>query len=88
MHGAKQHSYCYRLPGAFLWQTLADAFDLLAVCNRRTQSSISCKSGTEDVARTNRRALLLSLVAVPGLAQLQPAHAGDSLKFILLLRRH
>ncbi|KAL3146573.1 hypothetical protein ABBQ32_000813 [Trebouxia sp. C0010 RCD-2024] len=43
--------------------------------SRRQQTRASCKSGNEAVAQTNRRALLLALVAAPGLAQLQPAHA-------------
>lgn len=49
---------------------------MLAAGSRRQQTRASCKSEHEAVAQTNRRALLLALVAAPGLAQLQPAHAG------------
>ena len=58
-------------------------FDVLAVCKGRQQLRISCKSGTEEVAQTNRRALLLALVAVPGLAKLQPAYAGKMQEILL-----
>ena len=56
------------------------SLECCAVCSGRQQPRTSCKSGTEDVAETNRRALLLALVAAPGLAQLQPAHAGGDLE--------
>ena len=54
-------------------------FGVPAVSNTRQQPQTSCTSGAEDVVQTNRRALLLALVAAPGLAQLQPAHAGGNM---------
>ena len=76
---AKQH------PGVFSPSEPVDVFDMLAVYDRRQQSRTSCKSGTEDAAQTNRRALLLALVAAPGIAQLQPAHAGGNPKTLFCL---
>lgn len=49
---------------------------LLAGCARGQLNRIACKAAGQDVAHMDRRALLLALVAAPGLAQLQPAYAG------------
>ncbi len=64
-----------------------DKADLPAVCVSACGSQqvvqVACTSGSNSVEQRqehqlDRRALLLALVAAPGLAQLQPAHAGQT----------
>ena len=53
-------------------------FTCASGCSNRKPAHVACSSTTEQtvVQQLDRRALLLALVAVPGLAQLQPSYAA------------
>ena len=71
-------------PVADAWHDKADFFNLrVTACGSQQVVQVACTSSNNSVEQRqehqlDRRALLLALVAAPGLAQLQPAYAGQT----------
>ena len=67
-----------KLPIPFVSASSYNAPSTAPGCVGERATRIACKAASQDMAQLDRRALLLALVAAPGLAQLQPAYAGKT----------